>query len=125
MGDDKKRLEAQSEEDSQAILSRREFLIKSTLVGMGAAVVAACGSGDKTQPQACLSVALDEETPTDALSDQPQICLEPLPPDMSDALDDDLPQPCLTPRLEDAQTLDSPAVCLSIAIDADDGDSDS
>ena len=105
------------EEDTEAILHRRRFLIQSTLASAGlGAVVSGC------QPQVCLSVApppepqpcLDVEPP------EPQPCLEVEPP---------RPQPCLSeppapePRPEPCLKVveppqpppkPEPTVCLSI-----------
>ncbi|HUT34349.1 MAG TPA: hypothetical protein VNE39_12760 [Planctomycetota bacterium] len=59
------------DEDTRAILDRRRFLIKSTLVGAG--LGAAAAGCDLLGPRACLA--------------PPQPCLSVAPP----------PQPCLSP----------------------------
>ena len=77
----------QRDEDTQAILSRRDFLIKTALAGAGAsAAAAAAGCGPKT----CLKV-VDPDRP------KPQTCLDvdpPDPPKKSVTNDPPEPQPC-------------------------------
>ena len=78
------------EEDREAILSRRKFLIESALASAGITLgVAGCGPSKETTPEVCLRVA-------------PQKCLKMAPPR---APDGGMPQVCLS----------RPRPCLSVA----------
>lgn len=91
--------EKQPNEDTQAILDRRRFLIESTLAGTGIGLAA---SG--CRPQACLSVEPDSgprrsPPPEENLSgteDQPQVCLEVEPPDPPPSAGEPVPDICLS-----------------------------
>lgn len=77
---------AQDDEDTRAILSRRNRFIAIALAGM---TTAACGSDP--EPQACLSQEVNEETNGNENPEvQPQPCLSPLPNPETE------PQPCLS-----------------------------
>ena len=93
------------DEDTEAILNRRRFLIESALAGAGLGAVLS-GCEDETAPRACLSVA-----------PPPKTCLQP-PPES---------RPCLKIKPEPRQCLDvipdpptrkptEPQVCLSVEI---------
>ena len=105
-------------DDTEAILSRRNFLIKAALASTGLVIVGVSG-----EACACLS---PEPTPdADADSDAPQPCLSP-PADTAetDIVDEDQPQPCLSPPPADVVDEDQPQICLSAPIDdvPNDGD---
>ena len=80
------------EESKRIILARRAKFVAAALVGLNAAM---CG-GETSEPQPCLSVALDD-------GGSPQPCLTPaLDASRQDAADaaadaDAEPQPCLAP----------------------------
>ncbi|MBC8874166.1 MAG: hypothetical protein H8E44_32405 [Planctomycetes bacterium] len=113
------------EEDTEAILHRRRFLIQSTLASAGlGAVVSGC------QPQACLSAAPDPCLSV-APEPEPQPCLDVGPPEPQPCLEVEppRPQPCLSeppapePRPEPCLKVveppqpppkPEPTVCLSI-----------
>ena len=80
-----------SDEDTEAILSRRRFLIESTLAGAG---IGALATG--CRPQVCLEVTPDPEPRVclEVESDpnaEPQVCLEVMAPEPPS-------EPCLSPR---------------------------
>jgi hypothetical protein len=102
------------DEDTEAILSRRRFLIQSTLATAGLGVAA---SGCK--PEACLEpqVCLTPAPPPDV---QPQVCLDVVEPEPQVCLEEEPePQVCLSVEPEPQVCLDvelpvpEPQVCLS------------
>jgi hypothetical protein len=105
------------DEDTQAILARRRFLIESALAGGLGALAAGC---EKEEPSPCLKVGT------------PRVCLKVPPPEPPKKPDTaTTPQPCLSPPVEprpclevapppkkDAKgTGEGPRVCLSVRID--------
>ncbi len=83
-------------DDTEAILARRRFLVQSTLAGLGVGVVAVTGCA----PKPCLTLVPDaclKPPPPD-----PEVCLKPAPPD---------PKPCLKPKPPE------PKPCLSESVD--------
>ena len=98
--------------DADAILKRRDFLIRSAMVAGGAVLVGACTDGgdesDTSQPEVCLSVDV-EDTSHDAetFDTEPQVCLTDVRP-----LD-------TTPDVPPPDT--EPEICLSPPIDVDEG----
>ncbi len=104
------------DEDTQAILNRRRFLIESTLAGAGlGALAAGCGKEEPQKPQICLSVAVPPEPPKKpGTATPPQPCLDVAPPPKPTTAT--APRPCLSmpapqPCLKIAP---KPKVCLSI-----------
>ncbi|MBM4042246.1 MAG: hypothetical protein FJ290_27450 [Planctomycetes bacterium] len=121
------------DEDADAILNRRRFLIESTLAGAGLGALAA---GCEKEPQPCLKVAPPKPSPCLKLpapdtatppvkpktAVEPQPCLQPLPPKPATSV---APQPCLDvapvpkPKSGTAPqpclSMPAPKVCLRIA----------
>lgn len=86
---------ARRDEDAEAILSRRRFLIESAVAGAGlGALAAGCAEEERARP--CLSVMV-KELPKPGTATSPQPCLEVAPP-----------QPCL-------DVAPPPEACLSVA----------
>ncbi len=87
------------DEDTQAILDRRRFLIESTLAGAGIGIAAA-----GCRPQACLSVEPEpgpclSPPPEDAVpgpTDEPEVCLEVVPPEPPPPTGEPEPDICLS-----------------------------
>jgi hypothetical protein len=119
---------ARREEDREAILSRRKFLIESALASAGITLgvgVAGCGPSKKeTAPQVCLSVAPVEPRPTECLKVAP-----PPPPDAGAPASQPVrptvclqPRPCLSvPRPPEVCLRVAPQKCLKIAPQRPDG----
>jgi len=109
------------DEDTQAILDRRRFLIESTLAGAGLGALAAGCDTEKPrpclsiakEPQPCLSVIKEPPKKPDTAT-PPQPCLSP-PPE---------PRPCLevpAPPKKDAKAkVEWPKACLSVREHIDD-----
>lgn len=87
-----------NDDAKRLILARRARFVAAALAGVA---VACGGSTEETGPTACLSPAQQptRDSGADARDAEPQVCLEPLPPDASD---DAEPQPCLSPLPPDA-----------------------
>ncbi|HUT34348.1 MAG TPA: hypothetical protein VNE39_12755 [Planctomycetota bacterium] len=101
----------QRDEDAQAILDRRRFLIESTLAG---ATLGALAAGCDTDPQACLTPPRPPKPktageppppPKPTTSATPQPCLEVAPPPKPKT--GTAPQPCLS--------MPAPKVCVRMA----------
>ena len=138
---------ANRDEDTEAILSRREFLIKAALAAGGvSAALVGCG---KAESRPCLSIAKpcltevaapppeedkkppegDEEPADGKKPDAPQPCLRPPPPDKvekKEGKDGGAPEPCLSPPPLDKSAApkgkdkpEAPKVCLSLRIKDD------
>jgi len=79
-----------SEEDTEAIMNRRKFLIESTLVGAGlSAALAGCKSESESEPKVCLSINVPVTT-------QPKPCLEVDSQPADDEVKPIGPQVCLS-----------------------------
>ena len=84
------------DEDTEAILDRRRFLIESTLAGAGLGAVLA-GCDNRSEPHACLSI-------------EPQPCLEVEPPESQPCLSIEIGQPTTQPKPP------GPEVCLKVEV---------
>ena len=112
--------EPQKNDDTEAILERRRFLIRSTLAGLGVAAATAVSGCDR--PEKCLKVKPPDPKPKPPKDEpEPKVCLKtvkPGPPEPE-------PKPCLSieapeppkdkPDLKKLLTPeDRPGPCLSI-----------
>jgi len=100
MSNDKKGREPLRNEDTEAILRRRRFLIESALAGLGVGALAA-GCKEEPEPKVCLTALPPEPPPKKGTG--PQVCLRPAPPPKGDTK----AQPCL-------EVAPTPAPCLSV-----------
>ena len=115
------------DEDTQAILNRRRFLIASALAGAGLGA-AATGCDRDAQPDICLKVAprprltpkppakpgtADRPEPKPATAVEPRPCLEPVPPDRGHK-PGTRPEVCLSVEIPPAPK-PGPKVCLKLA----------
>ena len=132
--------EKRHDEDTEAILARRRFLIRSALAGAGlGAVLAGCESKPEAVPRPCLSVAVPPPTsntdaqpktstePKPGTATKPEVCLKIAPPEKPPepapktvtepqiCLSVPAPQPCLTPAPPKEEPGARP--CLSIRRD--------
>ena len=94
--------DGRTDEDTEAILNRRRFLIQSTLASAG---VGAVMSGCKAEPEPgiCLSVDPPEPEP------EPEVCLDVAPPEPE-------PEPQVSQDVEppEPEPDPEPTICLTV-----------
>jgi len=106
------------DEDTEAILRRRRFLIESAIAGLSAGALAA-GCKEEPEPKVCLSIREFPDEPPTKNEAKPQMCLKIAPPKDSPkarpCLDvAPVPAPCLSLPAKETPPKHRPQACLSI-----------